>query len=86
MRPDEVVMLQPGEQGLVAFLGVGPMANVGPLARCGLNEALGLAVGAGCVRPSKAVTDAELRTEATELARAIAASVVVSRLRMRTPC
>src|SRR5258708_7205530 len=32
MRPGEVVMLEPGEQGLVAFLRVGPMASVGPLA------------------------------------------------------
>ncbi len=32
------------------------MAGVGPLAECGLDEALGFAVGAGGVRPSKAVT------------------------------
>ena len=76
MRPEEVVMLQPGEQGLVAFLGVGPVANVGPLAQCGLDEALRFAVGAGGVRASKAVTDAELGADTTELARAIATAVI----------
>src|SRR5690242_4457187 len=76
MRPGEVVMLQPGEEELVSLLGVGPMASVSPLAQSGLNESLRLAVGAGSVGTSKAVTEAEFGAGATELARAIATSVV----------
>jgi hypothetical protein len=52
------------------------MASVGPLAQRGLDEAFGLAVGAWGVRPSEAVTNAELGAGVTELASAIATSVV----------
>ena len=46
MRTAEVVVLQPWREMLITFLGVEVMSDVGPLAQCGLDEALGLAVGA----------------------------------------
>ena len=49
MRTVEVVMLEPGGELLIAFLGVEVVANVSPLAQGGLDEAFGLAVGAGSV-------------------------------------
>jgi len=49
MRTVEVVVLQPRREMLVAFFRVEVMANIGPLAQGGLNEAFGLAVGAGSV-------------------------------------
>jgi hypothetical protein len=52
------------------------MANVGPLAQGGLDEAFGLAVGAGSVRTGEAVLDAELEAGGAELAGAIAGAVV----------
>jgi hypothetical protein len=76
MRAVEVVMLQPGRELLIAFLGVEVMANVGPLAQGGLDEALGLAVGARSVRTSEAVLDAELEAGGAELSGAIAGAVV----------
>src|SRR5581483_7932674 len=72
----EVVMLEPGREVLIAFLGVEVMANVGPLAQCGLNEAFGLAVGAGSVGTSEAVLDAEFKASGGAVARAIAGTVV----------
>src|SRR5438093_7910105 len=50
------------------------MANVGPLAQCSLDEAFGLAVGAGSVRAGEAVLDAELEAGGAEVAGAIARS------------
>ena len=76
MRTGEVVMLEPGGELLIAFLGVGVVANVGPFAQGGLDEAFGFAVGAGSVRASKAVTDAEFGASGAKLMGAIAASVV----------
>ena len=61
---------------LIAFLGVEVMANVGPLAQGGLDEALGLAVGARSVRTSEAVLDAELEAGGTKAAGAITGAVV----------
>src|ERR1051326_4978254 len=52
------------------------MTNVGPLAQGGLDEAFGLAVGAGSVGTGKAVLDAELKAGGAELAGAIAGAVV----------
>src|SRR5213080_4483039 len=52
------------------------MANVGPLAQCSLDEAFGLAVGAGSVRAGEAVLDAELEAGGAEVSRAIAGAVV----------
>jgi hypothetical protein len=72
MRTVEVVMLQPGREMLIAFLGVEVMANVGPLAQCGLDKAFRLAVGAGRVRAGEAVLDAELEAGGAEVSGAIA--------------
>src|SRR2546429_4523499 len=52
------------------------MANVGPLAQCSLDEAFGLAVGAGSVRAGEAVLDGELEASGAEVAGAIAGAVV----------
>ena len=72
----EVVMLQPGQEMLIAFVGVEVMANVGPLAQGGLNEAFGLAVGARSVGAGEAVLDAELEAGGAEVAGTIAGTVV----------
>src|SRR6266851_4576651 len=61
---------------LIAFLRVEVMANIGPLAQGGLNEALGLAVGAGSVGTGEAVLDAELEAGGAEVAGTIAGAVV----------
>src|SRR5712692_4077155 len=61
---------------LIAFLGVEVVANVGPLAHGGLNEAFGLAVGAGSVGTGEAVLDAELEAGGAEVAGTIAGAVV----------
>ena len=66
MRTVEVVVLEPGRELLIAFLGVGVMADVGPLAQGGLNEAFGLAVGARGVRASEVVAQAELGASVVE--------------------
>ena len=76
MRAVEVVMLEPGRELLIAFLGVEIVANVGPLAEGGLNEAFGLAVGAGSVGTSEAVLDAELEASGAEVAGTIAGAIV----------
>ena len=56
----EVVVVQPGRELLVAFLGVDPVAGIGPFAESGLDQAFGLAVGARGVGASEAVANAEL--------------------------
>ncbi len=61
---------------LIAFLGVEVMANVGPFAQGGLDEAFGLAVGAGSVGTGEAVLDAELEAGGAELSGAIAGAIV----------
>ncbi len=76
MRPVEVVVLLPRRELLIAFLGVEVVANVGPLAQGGLNETFGLAVGARGVGACEAVLDAELEAGGTEVAGAIAGTVV----------
>ena len=76
MRTVEVVMLEPGREMLIAFFGIEVMANVGPLAQGGLDEAFGLAVGAGSVRTGEAVLDAELEAGGAEVSRAIAGAIV----------
>ncbi len=76
MRAVEVVMLQPGREMPITFLGVEVMANVGPLAQGSLDKAFGLAVGARSVRAGEAVLDAELEAGGAELSGAIAGAVV----------
>lgn len=76
MGPGEVVVVGPGSQGEVAFLGVGPVSGVGPLAQGGLDEAFGFAVGLRRVRASAAVFEAHLKTNVVKLVGAIAAAVI----------
>src|SRR5580693_9065211 len=76
MRTVAVVMLKPGREMLVAFVGVEVMANVGPLAQGGLDKAFGLAVGARSVRAGEAVLDAELEAGGAERMGAVAGAVV----------
>jgi hypothetical protein len=76
MWAGEVVVLEPGQEVLVAFLGVGPMASIGPFAKCGLNETFRFSVGAWRIRPREAMANAEFGAGVAELVRAIAASVV----------
>ena len=66
MRAVEVVMLEPRGEMLIAFLRVEVVANVGPLAQGGLDEAFGLAVGAGSIGAGEAVLDAELEASVAE--------------------
>jgi hypothetical protein len=71
-----IVVVQPGGQrlGAVPRAQVGPA--VGPLAQEGLNEALGLAVGARGVGTGAEVADAGAPTEAREPIRDIAGAIV----------
>jgi len=76
MWAGEVVVLEPGQEVLVAFLGVGPMAGIGPFAKCGLNETFRFSIGARRIRPGEAMTNAEFGAGVAELVRAVATSVV----------
>ena len=76
MGSEEVVVVHPGLEVGVAFVGVGPVFCVSPFAQSGLDEAFGLAVGAGCVGTSEAVTDIELGAGLAEVAGAIAGAIV----------
>ena len=62
-----VVVVGPGLQVSVSLLGVGPVFCIGPFAQGGLDEALGLAVGSGCVGSGAAVFDGHLLAGLTEL-------------------
>src|SRR6266852_1952776 len=59
MGAGEVVVVEPGGEMLIAFFGVGVVADISPLAQSGLDEAFGLTVGAGRVRGGEAMADAE---------------------------
>ena len=61
---------------LIAFLRVEVVADVSPFAQGGLDEALGLAVGARSVGTGEAVLDAELEAGGAKLSGAIAGAVV----------
>ena len=50
MGAGKVVVVEPGCELLIAFFGVGVVADISPLAKSGLDKAFGLAVGAGSVR------------------------------------
>jgi len=76
MGAGEVVVVEPGGELLVAFFRVGVVANVSPLAQSGLDEAFGLAVGAGRVGAGEAVADAEFLAGGAKAVGAIAGSVV----------
>ncbi len=76
MRAGEVVVVQPGGKLLVAFFGVGVVADISPLAQSGLNETFGFAVGAGSVRAGEAMADAEFFAGGAKAMGTIARSVV----------
>ena len=76
MRAGKVVVVQPGGKLLVAFFGVGVVADISPLAQGGLDEAFGLTVGAGSVRAGEAMADAEFFAGGAKAMGAIAGSVV----------
>src|SRR5512132_4612223 len=71
-----IVVVQPSEQrlGAVARSGIG--AAVGPLAQQGLDEALGLAIGARSVRARPAVMHASAAAEAGKAIRDISRAVI----------
>jgi hypothetical protein len=72
----EVVVVEPRGELLVAFFGVGVVANVSPLAKSGLDEAFGFAVGAWRVGAGEVVADAEFLAGGAKAAGAVAGSVV----------
>lgn len=76
MRTGEVVVVQPGGELLVAFFGVGVVADVSPLAKGSLDEAFSFAVGAGSVGTGEAMADAEFLANGAKAMGAIAGSVV----------
>jgi hypothetical protein len=59
MGAGEVVVEHPGGELLIAFFGVGVVAEVSPLAKSGLNKAFGFAVGARSIGAGEAMADAE---------------------------
>jgi len=60
MRPVPIVVMQPGVEVKFSFQRGGVGASISPLANSGLDEALGLAVGAWRVGPGAAMGDALL--------------------------
>jgi cephalosporin-C deacetylase-like acetyl esterase len=58
---------EPGQEVLVAFLGVSPVTRVGPFAQSGLDEGFGFAAGLGRVGPGAAVPKAHLLAGAAKL-------------------
>ena len=59
MRPVPIVGVDPGLELLGSLGGGGIGACVGPFPQRGLDEALGLAVGLGCVGPGSDVLELE---------------------------
>ncbi len=76
MRASKVVVVEPGRELLIAFFGVGVVADISPLAQSGLDEAFGLAVGAGSVRAGEAMADAKFFAGGAKAMGAIARSVI----------
>ena len=76
MGTNEVVVVQPGKELLVAFFGVGVVTDIRPLAQSGLDKAFGFSVSAWSVRPCEAMTEAELLASGAKVVGAIAMSVV----------
>ena len=71
-----IVVVEPGEQMVGALEGGEVGAGIGPFAEGGLDEALGLAVGARSVGAGEVVADAEAAASATEVGGAITGAVV----------
>ena len=67
MGSKAVVIVDPGLQVVISLVGVGPVFCIGPFTQSGLDEALGLAVGSGCVWPGAAVPDSQMLASMTEL-------------------
>src|SRR6266481_1701105 len=76
MRAGKVVVVEPRGKLLIAFFGVGVVADISPLAQSGLDEAFGLAVGAGSVRAGEAMADAKFFAGGAKAMGAIARSVI----------
>src|SRR6185437_13079141 len=76
MRSLVVVVVGPWLQAVVSLQGVGPVFCVGPFAQGGLDEALRLAIGSGCVRSGSAMLDGHLLAGLTELSGAVTGAVV----------
>ena len=71
-----VVVVEPAGQVCGAHLGAGVGEGVGPLAQRRLDEALGLAVGAGPVRAGESLSDTQFPAGGGELLGAIARAIV----------
>ena len=71
-----IVVVEPGEQMVGALEGGEVGAGIGPFAEGGLDEALGLAVGARGVGAGEAVADAEAAASTTEVAGAVTGTIV----------
>ncbi len=71
-----IVVVEPGEQMVGALEGGAVGAGIGPFAEGGLDEALGLAVGARGVGAGEAVADAEAAASTTEVAGAVPGAIV----------
>ena len=76
MGPLEVVVAHPGPQGAGAQGRVAVRHRVGPLLQPGLDEALGLAVGAGTLGSGPEVTDPQGRAGGGKAPRAVTGAVV----------
>jgi len=76
MRAMPVVLMEPARQLDSAGLGVVIRATVSPFPQSGLNEAFCFAVGTGGVGTGETQANAELVAEATEVAGAIAGTIV----------
>jgi len=76
MRSVPVVHMQPGGKLLAAFVGVLINAGVSPFAQGGLDKAFGFAIGAGCVRPGKAMLQSELAADSGKVVGAVGGAIV----------
>lgn len=71
-----VVVMEPGRKLGIALLGIEIRAGVDPLTKSGLDKSLSLAVGAGSVRTSEVVMEAELKDSGAEKVGAITMAVM----------
>ena len=76
MRAREIVVIEPSRELGVALLGVVPVPGVDPFAQRGLDETLGLAVGAWGVGTGAGVANVKLLTGESETVGTIAAAVI----------
>ena len=76
MRPGAIVVLEPAGEDRRALRGGVVRPDVGPFAQGRLDEALGFAVRAGCVRPGALVPDMQGATGRAKAAGDVARSIV----------